>query len=97
MMTIRTYEAIPGINLEPGIVIVPNDIGSHLVCHSKAVYIKHDHNPPENEWVPLEIPTDEPEPRPDPKRYSPGRRPAKGKRELPGVGPDPVGADPDGC
>ena len=97
MMTVRTYAAIPGICLEPGEVVVPNDIGSHLCCQSMAVYIKHDFNPPEHEWQPLEIPPDEPEPeRPDPGRYTVVERSAKRKSRVPRVGSDAPSKDNDG-
>ena len=59
--------------------MVPNSVGSFLVCHSQAIYIKHDLNPPEKEWEPIPVPPPEPpryEPS-DPLAYPAGQRIAK--------------------
>ena len=49
MMTIKTYDAVAGVCLEACEVVVPNKVGSFLVSHSQAIYIKHNHDPPEKE------------------------------------------------
>ena len=79
MMTIKTYGAVDGVCLEACEVVVPNSVGSFLVSHSVAIYIKHNHDPPEKEWEPIPIPPPPPpkyEPS-DPLAYPAGRKLAK--------------------
>ena len=79
MMTIKTYGAVDGVCLEACEVVVPNSVGSFLVSHSQAIYIKHNHDPPEKEWEPIPIlPPPPPKYEPsDPLSYPAGRKLAK--------------------
>ena len=80
MITIRTFNAIPGVCLEAcDEIVLPNKVGAVCVANLQAAYIRHDYNPPEKEWEPIPIPPPEPpkyEPS-DPLAYPAGRKLAK--------------------
>ena len=80
MITIKTFNAIPGVCLEAcDEIVLPNKVGAMCVANLQAAYIRHDYNPPEKEWVPIPIPPPEPpkyEPS-DPLAYPAGQRVAK--------------------
>ena len=80
MMRIRPTQAIPGVCLAAcDEVTVPNAVGSKCIADNCAVYLSHNHDPPEKEWEPIPVPPPEPpkyEPS-DPLAYPSGRKLAK--------------------
>ena len=85
MMRIRPLLPIPGVCLEAcDEVTVPNAVGSKCIADNHAVYLSHNHNPPEKEWEPIPVPPPEPtkyEPS-DPLEYPAGRKVAKAAAEA---------------